>query len=279
MVICVYHDNCMDGLSSAWVVSTYFKDYSIKLIPASYGRNLNLNLNKCSQLIVVDYSFSLEEFREYSSKVEEIIWIDHHETSEEIALSKKLPRNIKIIHNKQHCGAVLTWNYFFSFLEIPKFLLYVEDRDLWKWELPNSKEINTGINSYGFNLDNIPKFFDLDNMKEEGKILLRQQENNINQLLKNVIRFNLCGYNVPCLNTPPFYISEAGSILAKNEPFSLLWYDTDEYTSISLRSSKDGIDVSKIAKKFGGGGHINAAGFNLEHNSINYKTKELNIVR
>ena len=43
---------------------------------------------------------------------------------------------------------------------------------------------------------------------------------------------------------------------------------------VSLRS-KHGIDISKIASKFGGGGHAHAGGFSIEHEDINEFEKDL----
>src|SRR2546422_4504114 len=32
----------------------------------------------------------------------------------------------------------------------PWLLQYVQDKDLWAWKLPNSREINAGLNSYPY---------------------------------------------------------------------------------------------------------------------------------
>lgn len=42
--------------------------------------------------------------------------------------------------------------------------------------------------------------------------------------------------------------------------------------SYSLRSAKDGIDVSKIAAMFGGGGHYHAAGFAIKSGKVDLKS-------
>jgi len=40
--------------------------------------------------------------------------------------------------------------------------------------------------------------------------------------------------------------------------------ETDDGLRVSLRS-KDAVDVRQVAVSFGGGGHLNAAGFTVEH--------------
>ena len=60
-------------------------------------------------------------------------------------------------------------------------------------------------------------------------------------------------------------MSEIGSSLSPNCDFALIWYYCHEslMTKVSLRSFHDNVDVSEIAKEFGGGGHKKAAGFTL----------------
>ncbi|MGY8872170.1 MAG: DHHA1 domain-containing protein, partial [Pseudomonadales bacterium] len=68
---------------------------------------------------------------------------------------------------------------------------------------------------------------------------------------------------VPALNCPYSWASEAGHILGIDQPFSATYTIHDGFIKFSLRSAKDGLDVSKIAEMFGGGGHEHAAGFSI----------------
>jgi nanoRNase/pAp phosphatase (c-di-AMP/oligoRNAs hydrolase) len=66
------------------------------------------------------------------------------------------------------------------------------------------------------------------------------------------------------VNGPFFTTSEVGAELAKTHDVALIWsIRKDGKMSVGLRSQGD-IDVSKIAQKFGGGGHKNSAGFEVE---------------
>ena len=60
-------------------------------------------------------------------------------------------------------------------------------------------------------------------------------------------------------------MSEIGSKLSPDCDFAMIWYyDHDKCNyRCSLRAFHDTMDVSEIAKSFGGGGHRKAAGFNL----------------
>ena len=60
-------------------------------------------------------------------------------------------------------------------------------------------------------------------------------------------------------------MSEIGSRLSPDCDFAMIWYydHDDRMVKVSLRAFHDHIDVSEIAKKYGGGGHKKAAGFTL----------------
>jgi hypothetical protein len=45
-------------------------------------------------------------------------------------------------------GCLLTWEWFFKNRQPPQALLAVNDRDLWKFELPWTREIFLALTSY-----------------------------------------------------------------------------------------------------------------------------------
>jgi nanoRNase/pAp phosphatase (c-di-AMP/oligoRNAs hydrolase) len=80
-------------------------------------------------------------------------------------------------------------------------------------------------------------------------------------------RMVIGGVNVPVCNAPYSMASDTGNLLSKGEPFAATYTDLgDGRRSFSLRSSDEGADVSVVAKKYGGGGHRNAAGFTAAGN-------------
>ena len=70
---------------------------------------------------------------------------------------------------------------------------------------------------------------------------------------------------MPVANLPYTLTSDAGHLLANGEPFAACYWDTPTGRVFSLRSTDDGLDVSEIAKKYGGGGHRNASGFRVAY--------------
>jgi nanoRNase/pAp phosphatase (c-di-AMP/oligoRNAs hydrolase) len=78
-----------------------------------------------------------------------------------------------------------------------------------------------------------------------------------------VQKVTICGSHMPIVNAPYINISELLQKLAEKEAFSVGWYQrADGKFVYSLRSSAtSAVDVSDIARIYGGGGHKNSAGF------------------
>jgi hypothetical protein len=103
---------------------------------------------------------------------------------------------------------------------------------------------------------------------DKGRIILDYQHVQIEGVLKQGFPLvNIAGYQVPCINISSL-TSEVGSQLSKGYPFAAMYFETGDKRVYSLRSASDGIDVSAVAKKFGGGGHFHAAGFAVDKPSI-----------
>ena len=71
------------------------------------------------------------------------------------------------------------------------------------------------------------------------------------------------------MNCTPNFSSEAGNTLAKkSETFGMTWVlSSDGSINVSIRSIGD-YDVSAIARNYGGGGHLNAAGFKVSFEQL-----------
>lgn len=97
----------------------------------------------------------------------------------------------------------------------------------------------------------------------EGAAILRFTEQLIDAAVRNATEIEMAGHKVLCTNvSSSALISDVGHRLAIDRPFGVTWFKKGDKTVYSLRSTPAGLDVSEIAKKYGGGGHRNAAGFN-----------------
>lgn len=125
------------------------------------------------------FSFSREKLLEMQSNAKSITLLDHHKTAKE-----KLS-DLDFCHfDLSHSGAILSWYYCNGINSEPPMLLkYIEDQDLWKWQMPFAKEVVAVIDSYDYdfslweNLNNRLEDNDkFSHVLNEGSALLRQRE-------------------------------------------------------------------------------------------------------
>ena len=263
-----YHSNCMDGLAAAWAVYGRFNPQNVKYIPIDYDEIPDPSTYTDTDVIAVDFSFKKEVMIEMLKKVKSLLIIDHHDSAAEVfdqSFGPELDDKLTIIYDTDHSGAVLTWNYFHRDEEMPWFIPYVEDRDLWKWNLDGSREVSAYFKSYISLIEDFDNHLqDFDGAYVVGLTILDYQDKLINDILKNKIMVNFHGYNVPFVNSPVLY-SELGEKMAKGHPFAIVgrvW--NDHQFKLDFRSTLDGVEVNKVAKAYGGGGQLHAAGCFLE---------------
>jgi oligoribonuclease NrnB/cAMP/cGMP phosphodiesterase (DHH superfamily) len=156
---------------------------------------------------------------------------------------------------------------------MPPLMDYIEDRDLWKFALPNTKEIMMSVFSYDLSFESIDSLMNFTRTEInkrlvlEGQTLMRKYEIDLSKIMRSATReMPIGGYSIPCCNCNSLFASEAGNRLSVDRPFAATYYDTEKKRIFSLRSNDKGLDVSEIAKSYGGGGHRNASGFVVDRN-------------
>lgn len=262
MDLCIYHGNCYDGFTAAWVVAQHRPGASF--LAASYGDEAPDVTGL--DVVIVDFSYPRDVLERMHAQAKSLLVLDHHKTAE--AALASLPY---AIFDKDRSGAGMAWDYFGGGAPCPKLVQYVEDRDLWRWVLPHSREINAWIMSFAFGFDawtGMARTLDDPPMRQTAIAAGAALENKHNKDCHAVVQagmneIEVLGHKVPAVNAPFTMASDIGNILANipGVPFSVTYYDTLLERRFSLRSTDKGLDVSEVAKHFGGGGHRNAAGF------------------
>jgi oligoribonuclease NrnB/cAMP/cGMP phosphodiesterase (DHH superfamily) len=181
--------------------------------------------------------------------------LDHHITAEK-ALS-----DLPYAHfDMKKCGAVLAWEWVHD-RPAPWLLEYIQDKDLWTWALPSSREINAAIASYPFEFD-LWSGFKQRELEQEGRAILRYEQELVNKVAAQAVLVEFQGTVVPSVQSAVL-TSQIGERLSAEYPFCIIWHDRDGRRYYSMRSREDGSDVGAIAASFGGGGHTHAAGFSI----------------
>lgn len=259
MITVLYHNDA-DGFGAAYAAWAKLPR-STTFIPVQYGEPVPEIPEGTSQIYILDFSYDRTTCEALAEKFNVVI-LDHHKTAQ--AALEGLPY-ATFDMNKSGCR--LAWEYFWPGAPIPALLAYVEDRDLWRWALPQSEEANLFIATLPFEFMAWLEDIDLDQgCFAIGAAIKSFRDGQIKSSLKNVrmMRWMLDDqtYDVPVANASA-NISELGNemcVAYPDAPFSASYCDRKDCRSWSLRSVGD-FDVSAIAKAFGGGGHRNAAGF------------------
>jgi oligoribonuclease NrnB/cAMP/cGMP phosphodiesterase (DHH superfamily) len=259
----IYHGNCQDGFTAAWAVWKSHPDW--EFFPGKHGDPAPDVTGRV--VYMVDFSYKRSVIVEMAKQAQDITILDHHKTAEADLVD--LPPNVSVDFNMDKSGARLAWEHFHPSNPVPPLVEYVEDRDLWKFKYGNTtKEVSSNLFSLEYDFINWDAAYRMlnspgttDTMREGGQAILRKQAKDTKELLQNKFRMTIGGYDIPVCNLPYTFSSDAGHILAQNEPFGATFYLDGESAYFSLRSTEDGVDVSEVAKLYGGGGHKHAAGF------------------
>ncbi len=270
----LYHGDCIDGYASAFACYYYFKTKNIKrkitYIPCQYQKSPPMLTDK--KVLICDFSYKYNILKDIMKSASKLAILDHHQSAEKDL--RNIPDQYKVF-TMDHSGAYIAWAYFFGESNIPLMIRYVQDNDIWKKSMPNTR----AFTSYIFNL---PKTFDsYEKLLSDDYItnvvlpigdgMQKQNDNYINEGVKKVaVNFMLIDsqlYFVGIINTSILKSEIGNAFLISNPNVNFtICHSKNEYTGenyLSLRSTNNGTDVEILASKFGGGGHRNAAGLSV----------------
>jgi oligoribonuclease NrnB/cAMP/cGMP phosphodiesterase (DHH superfamily) len=289
--VCLYHGNCTDGFMSMYLFHRYadkrLTESNIGYFPINYDRVIPSFT--CDSVYVLDYCLDEEQEKELNERNVRVVEVlDHHETAAQrfatedssgygkcyrTCSSHKGVSHFTYLLQKENSGCGMTLSKFFldSLTEEEIYTAKcVEDRDLWKFELSDSKAIHLMLNSLGFDyerwktvLTDKSVYF---SKLEEAKNKQQAFEEVYKNLASKAQTISFAGYSsVKIINCPSQYASYVSEILYQdlNVDFviSYVCSSSDLYVSLRSNSKKENsVRVGQIAKMYGGGGHDHAAG-------------------
>ncbi len=270
----IYHNPCVDGTAAAMIawhyMRTNFPDREIVFYPTNYGR-LPPDVTG-RNVIILDFSFKKPDLDVMISQANKLLIIDHHKTAQEDL--KEVPDEHKIF-DMSRSGAYLTWQWFYPDEDVPLFIQYVSDRDIWTKQMEFGDEFAAWSHTLPMEMEVYEEYLDNDKLnfmiETKGKPFLELTEYQIDQVCpKATVKFmehRGMFFFVAYLNTT-VHRSDIGNKIfqwCKWADFSATYAINDRWnsTGFSLRSEDCRMDVSAVAKKFGGGGHRNAAGMGV----------------
>jgi uncharacterized protein len=266
----IHHKNCPDGVAAALAAYKFFGEFGAHYIPRTHTDRVP-RFKPGAIIYFLDIALKRDDMIELAKTAESIVVLDHHKTAE--AELVDLPDNVHVQFDMTKSGAQLAWAYFYPHIEEPKVVSHIADRDLWKFEIPNTREITEAVMAHEYDLsvyDSLitePMLYA--RLLAQGEALLAGKENQlailINEAQEATIQIGERVVSFPCINAPHFFASDLANMLLKrfpNAPFAGCYRDAGNgRRDWSLRSMDDRMDVAEIASSFtGGGGHRNAAG-------------------
>ena len=272
----IYHGNCADGFSAAWCFWRKYRDGADYVAgvyqqspPDVAGRDVYL----------VDFSYQRAVVEQMLAQANNVTLIDHHKTAiEDLRPLKErevmtngdgMGDRFGWFCDLDRSGATLAWDYLFPDEDRPLLLGHVEDRDLWRFKLPGTREIQAFVFSHEYTFEQWDRLMNADQvellkMTAAGAAIERKHHKDVAELVKVCQRRMVIGnYSVPVASLPYTLVSDAAHLMAQGQPFAACYWDTEEGRVFGLRAADDGVDVSEIAKEYGGGGHAKAAGFKV----------------
>tara|TARA_Y100000034_G_scaffold103615_1_gene129402 strand:- start:865 stop:1794 length:930 start_codon:yes stop_codon:yes gene_type:complete len=257
--VIIYHADCSDGFGAAYAAWKLLGNRA-EYYACKHGSPPPDVSGKV--VAILDFSFDNTTTKKMIEDSEGLIVIDHHKS----AIVEL--HDISNTHfDMTKSGAMLSWEFFHPGKEPPKFIRYIQDRDLWKWELEYSKEFSAAFDMVPFDFEEFEKFEDdsvFDDAAKRGSYILAYSKTVIKKVCEKASSRKYNDLDVLVVNSS-HWMSEIGARLSPDCDFAIIWYYDHEDLNIkvSLRSFHEYVDVSEIAKRFGGGGHKKAAGFQL----------------
>lgn len=265
-LLCIYHANCADGFTAAWAV--WKKHPDTEFVPGFYGKEPPNCAGR--DVVMVDFSYKRDVLLQIAAVANSVLILDHHKSAQADLVD--LPANVTAIFDMERSGAMMAWHHYHPERYPSELVFHVQDLDLWLFKDEKTRAFQANLLSYEYTFENWDMFDNIcdDDSRyhqfiSEGEAIERKHFKDVKELIRAAAyRSVVGGVEVPTLNCPYFYSSDAGDAMCHGEPFAACYYDTGTHRVFSLRSAQDGgLDVSVIAASFGGGGHKHAAGFRL----------------
>ncbi len=257
----LYHGYCFDGFTSAWIARNAGVPEE-NIFPVTYGGKVP-EVPGDAKVLMVDFSLPRDGLQMMHAAVDDLIVLDHHKSAE-----AQLHGLDWAYFDMNESGASLAWKFFHPDDPATQFVQYIREHDLWRFELQDSAEVRGYIRSYTMTYQNWDELnttlrMDFAVAQQEGAAIKRAHEAAVSAMCENVVILEIGGYVVPVVNAT-IYFSEVATRLLKLHPtaeFAAYYMDrADGVRQWGMRSRSE-FDCSAVAKRYGGGGHMQAAGF------------------
>ena len=263
-IVVIYHAHCPDGFGAAYAAWKTLGP-SAGYIPLPNGTSPP-ELDPATRIYILDLSFSRDRMLELHQRhgADNVMVLDHH-----VSAQRSIGDLPNCHFDMARSGAIIAWEHFHPDQPTPTLLGYVQDCDLWRWELDRSRAVSAYIASVEHDFDQwdrtaLEMAADPEPIFRAGEAIERFNRISVERLVVNHHLVTIGDHQVPAVNSPMFN-SDIGEALLQRfpeAPFVAIYSNAaDGEQRWSLRSRTGEFDVSQLASQMGGGGHQPAAGF------------------
>ena len=261
----LYHDNCIDGFGAAFAAWLWLGESAV-YIPVRHYEPLP-QLPQAGKVYILDFCYREPVLNELESLCENFIVLDHHVGNMECLSTDYLNSHENVIFDTGRSGATLTWIYFHGY-DVPIFFKYIEDYDLWRLKMPHVDEFNIALSQLDRTFEAWESVYYGDpegvtSLITTGRAIIKYRDGLVCDIVRSMFVQTLDGVSFPAVYAPSHLANEVCTKLIKDTgmPMAGVCYGKD-YNSWSIRG--DGrFDCAEFARRFGGNGHTNSAGFKI----------------
>nr|WP_319563914.1 DHHA1 domain-containing protein [uncultured Rhodoferax sp.] len=272
----LYHGrNCPDGFAAALAAWLYFDGQAeFKALDHGDVKSVaDLPALDDRAVYILDFSFAHDILRSIEERAAKLVMLDHHLSAAE-KLTGFVCRCGAVHFDMKKSGARLAWEFFHPGQPIPDLVRYVEDRDIWVWQYPESAGFLAALDMESFDFARWQAIANLDATQLAAYIDRgRAMDEKFTKLAEGVaesaqpVVFN--GITGLMVNAPGVFHSLVGDLLCqKSGTFALMWsVDKTGLVKCGLRS-RSGFNCIPLAASMGGGGHAQACGFKMPYQRL-----------
>jgi len=280
MIYIYYHSADDDGKTSGAIMYEALKGQdSISLRGIDYAKyDFETECNswdpKTDKVYLADFNFEGNMDKALDKMGENFIFIDHHKT----AIEEIEGLEINGLRQVGIAACRLCWKYFFPNKPEPKSVTLIGRYDVF--DLDDEVEtFQLGVSLLDLSPDSInwrtvfkssPEF--IAETCQKGELIRKYVEiKNRETAEMSSHEINLEGYVTVALNARGDRTRAFQSVFDPNKHEVMMSYvkmNQGDLWKVSFFSEKDDVDVSEIAKKFGGGGHANASGCEIDSETL-----------
>ncbi len=267
----LYHGHhCPDGFAAALAAWLYYQGkaeflglnhgdiQSVGDLPPVLGR----------AVYVLDFSFDEALLRDIEARAAKLVLLDHH-----LSAAQKLTgfacRSGCVHFDMTKSGARLAWQFFHPDQPVPDLIRFVEDRDIWVWQYPESAGFLSALDMEAFDFERWQAIAAMDTTQtaafiERGRAMDEKFIKLAQTIAESACPLTFNGIQGLMVNAPSVFHSRLGDLLcAQSDTFALMWTaEPKGIVKCGLRSRK-GFNCIDLAASMGGGGHAQACGFRM----------------